>query len=128
ADPAARRAAFGRAVGAVAPLHLRARPAGPPPAPRRRTPSPRVLILGLVLLVSGALLGYLAAAGATGSGAARPEPGARPVKVASRPATQGEAAAAGLSKITLGRARLTIKTRVSRHSIPIKPNKGSQVG
>ena len=106
----------------------RARLAGPAPAPRRQVPPPRVLVLGLVLVASGVLVGYLAAAGATGSGAARPEPGATPVKVPSKPASGAEAAAAGVPKIDLGQLRLTVKTRVSRHSIPIKPGKGSQVG
>jgi hypothetical protein len=91
--------------------------------------SRRSLVVGLVLVAAGALLGYLAAAAATGSGAARPEAGATPVKVASRPATQAEASAVGPAKLApkLG-ARLTVKTRVSRQAITTQPNKGSFVG
>jgi hypothetical protein len=93
-------------------------------------PSRRAVIIGVALLAAGALLGYLAAAGATGSGAARPEPGATPVKVASQPATPGQAAAAGLDTVSskILSLRLTVKTRVSRHAIRTQPNKGSFVG
>ena len=75
----------------------------------------------------GVLVGYLVAAGATGSGAARPEAGATPVKVASRPATRGEVAAAGVSKITLLRGQ-TVKTRISSHAIMTNKNSGDFVG
>lgn len=93
-------------------------------------PSHRSLILGLVLLASGALLGYFAAAGATGSGADRPEPAASPVRVASRPAAGGGAAAAKSAELLAkGRSRgLTVKTRVSRNVIMTEPNKGSFIG
>jgi hypothetical protein len=93
--------------------------------PRRRS-----LALGLALVGSGALLGYLAAAGAVGSGASRPEPGARPVAVASRPATSAQAAAAGLGRVE-AKARSgvqTVKTRISRHAIKTKPKQGSFIG
>jgi hypothetical protein len=90
-------------------------------------PSRRSLIAGTVLVALGVLVGYLAAAGATGSGAARPEAGATPVKVASRPATQGEVAAAGVSKITLLRGQ-TVKTRISSHAIMTNKNSGDFVG
>jgi hypothetical protein len=93
--------------------------------PRRRS-----LVLGLVLVGAGALLGYLAAAGAIGSGAARPQAGATPVKVASRAATGTEVvAAAGVDGLaTKGLLRPTVKTRVSRHAIRTEPNKGSFIG
>jgi hypothetical protein len=90
---------------------------------------PRLLILGVMLVAGGALIGYLAAAGATGSGAARPAPGAHPVIVPSRPATSSEAAAAGLTplgaKISL---RQTVKTRISRNPIMTRKNQGSFTG
>jgi hypothetical protein len=91
--------------------------------------SRRSLIAGTVLLAAGILVGYLAAAGATGSGAARPQVGATPVKVASRPATQGEVAAAGLiatKRSLLGRQ--TVKTRISSHAIMTDKNSGDFVG
>ncbi len=92
--------------------------------------SRRYVIVGMALIASGALLGYLAAAGATGSGAARPEAGAVPVKVASRPATRTEVAAAGLAKVApkvLG-LRVTVKTRISSHPIMTHRNSGDFVG
>lgn len=91
--------------------------------------SRRYVIVGMVLLTAGALLGYLAAAGAIGSGAERPEAGATPVKVASRPATRSEATAAGLAKVTakLG-LKTTVKTRISSHAIMTNKNTGDFVG
>jgi hypothetical protein len=92
-------------------------------------PSRRALIFGVILVAGGALVGYLAAAGATGSGAVRPLPGAHPVIVPSRPATQGEAAAAGLAKVSgkLG-LRQVVKTRISRNPIMTHKNQGSFTG
>ncbi len=90
----------------------------------------RYVIVGMVLIAAGALLGYLAAAGATGSGAARPEAAATPVRVASRPATRSDAAAAGLAKVApkvLG-LRITVKTRISSHAIMTNKNSGDFVG
>jgi hypothetical protein len=91
--------------------------------------SRRYVVLGTVLVVAGALLGYLAAAGATGSGAVRAEAGATPVKVASRPATRGEAAAAEVAKMStkLG-LRTRVKTRISRNAITTNENSGDFVG
>jgi hypothetical protein len=93
-------------------------------------PSRRSLIAGVVLVAAGALAGYLAAAGATGSGAARPQAGMTPVRVASRPATPGEVAAAGLAnagkRSLLGRQ--TVKTRISSHAITTNKNSGDFVG
>ncbi|HEY7150225.1 MAG TPA: hypothetical protein VH391_00945 [Solirubrobacterales bacterium] len=94
---------------------------------KARRPSRRSLIAGVVLAAAGVLAGYLAAVGASGSGAARPEAGATPVKVASRPATHGEAAAAALGKISLLR-RQTVKTRISSHAIMTNKNSGDFVG
>ncbi len=90
---------------------------------------PRLLILGVMLAAGGALIGYLAAAGATGSGAARPVPGAHPVIVPSRPATPSEAAAAGLTQLS-GKISLrqTVKTRISRNPIMTHKNQGSFTG
>ena len=92
--------------------------------------SRRSVILGAVLVMAGALIGYLAAAGATGSGAVRPVPAADPVIVPSRPATQSEASAAGLTplsgKITL--RRQLVKTRISRNPIMTRKNQGSFTG
>jgi hypothetical protein len=90
-------------------------------------PARRLLIAGTVLVGAGILVGYLAAAGATGSGATRPATGATPVKVASRPAMQGEVAAAGLSKVALLRGQ-TVKTRISSHAIMTNKNSGDFVG
>jgi hypothetical protein len=92
-------------------------------------PSRRSVILGMALVTAGALLGYLAVAGATGSGAARPEAAATPVKVASRPAARSEAVAAGLAKLApkLG-LRVRMKTRISRHAIMTDKNSGDFVG
>lgn len=89
----------------------------------------RYVLLGTALMAAGALVGYLAAAGATGSGAQRPEAGATPVTVASRPATRGEAAAAGLAKVApkLG-LKTTVKTRISSHAIMTNKNTGDFVG
>jgi hypothetical protein len=91
--------------------------------------SRRYVVLGVVLVVAGALLGYLAAAGATGSGSARPETGAAPVKVDSRPATRSEAAAAEVAKVSgkLG-LRTRLKTRISSHAIMTNENSGDFVG
>jgi hypothetical protein len=100
------------------------------PGRRARTPSRRSLTLGIVLVAAGALAGYLAAAGVTGSGAARPLPGANPVKVASRPATRAEAAAAGLSGLA-SKAHVggqLVKTRISRNPIMTRKNQGSFTG
>jgi len=97
----------------------------------KRLSNHRLLILGVVLASGGALIGYLAAAGATGSGAARPVPGAHPVIVPSRPATQSEAAAAGLAQVNgkIGlRLRQTVKTRISRNPIMTHKNQGSFTG
>ncbi len=95
----------------------------------KRMRRPRLLILGVMLAAGGALIGYLAAAGATGSGAARPVPGAHPVIVPSRPATSSEAAAAGLTKLG-GKISLrqTVKTRISRNPIMTHKNQGSFTG
>jgi hypothetical protein len=98
------------------------------PNPLRARPR-RSVILGLVLVAAGALLGYLAASGATGSGAARPEAAASPVKVALRPATGSETAASSSKLLTKGLLRRqTVKTRVSRHAIMTGPGKGAFVG
>ncbi len=93
-------------------------------------PSRRWLILCVVVLAGGALGGYLAAAGATGSGAARPQPGAKPVKVASRPAIQGEAAAADLAKLApkARSRRQVVKTRISSRAIMTRKNHGDFIG
>jgi hypothetical protein len=92
--------------------------------------SRRWLILCMTLLAGGALLGYMAAAGATGSGADRPTPGANPVKVPSRPATQGEAAAAGLSGVVAKARsrRQTVKTRISSRAVMTRKNRGDFIG
>ncbi len=88
----------------------------------------RPWILAVVLVAAGGLLGYVAASGATGSGAPRPQAAASPVKVPSRPATGSEAAVASevQAKGLLGRQ--TVKTRVSRHAILTGPGKGAFVG
>jgi hypothetical protein len=90
----------------------------------------RSVLVGLALVAAGCLAGYLAAAGATGSGAARPGAGAIPVQVASRPAAAGEAAAAGVaavaSKRLLGKA--TVKTRISSRAIMTNKESGDFVG
>jgi hypothetical protein len=92
----------------------------------------RYLVLGTVLVAAGALLGYLAAAGATGSGAERATPGATPIRVASRPATRSEAQAAGSAKVASKRGLLglkaTVKTRISSHAIMTNRNTGDFVG
>jgi hypothetical protein len=92
--------------------------------------SRRSLTLALALVVGGALLGYLAAGGAAGPSPTQSEPGGDPVRVASRPATQGEVAAAGLPTMaSKARSRgQVVKTRVSRHAIRTKPKKGRFIG
>jgi hypothetical protein len=81
------------------------------------------------LVVAGALLGYAAASGATGSGASRPEAAASPVKVPSRPvAGAGEAVASAKLQAKGLLGRQTVKTRVSRHAILTGPGKGAFVG
>jgi hypothetical protein len=86
-------------------------------------------IVGLIVLGVGTLLGYLAAAGATGSGAERSQAAADPVRVASRPATPSEAAGAAkvTPKLGLG-LKVTLKTRISRHAILTNKNTGDFVG
>ena len=109
---------------------VRHRAVPPGRAKRARMPSRRSLVLGVVLVSAGVLAGYLAASGATGSGAARPQAGATPVKVASRPATPGEVAAAGQANV--GKRSLlshhTVKTRISSHAIMTNKNSGDFVG
>jgi hypothetical protein len=93
-------------------------------------PSRRSLSLALALVVGGALLGYLAAGGAAGPSPTLSEPGADPLRVASRPAADGEVAAAGLSTmVSKARARgQVVKTRISRHAIRVRPKKGRFIG
>jgi hypothetical protein len=88
----------------------------------------RLLSLALALVSGGVLLGYLAAGGLAGPSAVRPVPAAEPVQVASRAASTGEAAAAGLAKATSRTRRQTLKTRISRHAIRTKSGEGSFVG
>jgi len=89
----------------------------------------RLLSIGSALLAGGVLLGYLAAGGTAGPSPARPVPGADPVRVASRPASGSEVAAAELAKAASRRStRQTVKTRISRHAIRTAPNKGSSIG
>ena len=91
---------------------------------------PRRLTMALGLIVGGVLLGYLAAGGAAGPASARPEPGAHPVQVASRPATQGEAAQAGLVQGLLKSSsrRQTVKTRISSHAVRTDSESGDFIG
>jgi hypothetical protein len=92
-------------------------------------PNRRVLVT-LALVAAGCLAGYLAATGISGPGAPRPAAGATPVKVASRPASEGEAAAGGLANLAAkSRLRsLTVKTRISSRAIRTGPGSGDFVG
>jgi hypothetical protein len=93
-------------------------------------PTRRALIAGTAMVAAGALIGFFAAGGAAGPSAARPEPAAKPVRVASQPANRSQVAAAGLAKTTPKRrsGRLTVKTRISRHAIKTAPHTGDFIG
>jgi hypothetical protein len=93
-------------------------------------PTRRALIAGTAMVAAGALIGFFAAGGAAGPSAARPEAAAKPVMVASEPATRSQVAAAGLAKTTSKRrqGRFTVKTRISRKAIKTAPKAGGFIG
>jgi hypothetical protein len=92
-------------------------------------PTRRALIAGTALVAAGALIGFFAAGGAAGPSAARPEPAAKPVRIASQPATRSQVAASDLAKVaSKRRSGLTVKTRISRKAIKTAPKHGRFIG